>query len=407
MSKNFKKKNIYLDYASATPVSREVEKVMQGFCRVNFGNPSSVHSLGVKAKQALSSARQTCAQILNSRIEEIFFTAGGTESINLAILGAVRNFKKGSHIITTQIEHRSVLESFRQLEIEGYKTTYLPVNREGFISLKNLESKILPETIFLSVIYANNEIGTIQQIGEIGKLLRVVNQQRRIQKLPEIVFHTDACQAVGFCDLNVQSLGVDLLSLNASKIYGPKQVGILYKRAGINLKPIFFGGGQEKNVRSGTENMAGVVGLAKALELSVKNRKKEIHRLLILRDYFIKKVLTNIPKSFLNGPNRVNKNFNRLPNNINICFEGVEGEALAIYLDAQGIQVSTGSACATQEPEASHVLLALGLSEIDAKSCVRITLGNETTKKDLDFVLKILPDLIKSLRKLNKLLKAL
>lgn len=388
------KKIIYLDYAATTPLDLKVEKGMRPFWSENFGNPSSLYSLGVKAKLAMNEARKAISRVLNSRPEEIIFTAGGTESVNLAVLGAVRNFARGSHIITSQIEHHSVLEAFKALEKEGYKATYLPVNSEGFIDIKNLQKAIRRQTVFISIMYANNEIGSIQPIAEVGKVIRMQNAKRRMQNLPEIIFHTDACQAAGYLDLNVQKLGVDLMSINGSKIYGPKQTGILFVKKGTVLKSQIFGGGQEKNLRSGTENVPGIVGLAKALQIVEKNKIHEINRLAVLRDNFTSKILKIIPKTFLNGPSVKNKSLNRLPNNINICFQGVDGEALILYLDAYGICASTGSACSNQASDASHVLLALGLNQAQAKSSIRFSLGRETSKRDLDFTVDVLKKLV-------------
>ncbi len=413
------KKLIYLDYAAATPLHPLVKKAMERFWIDEFGNPSSLHQKGREAAGAVEAARKTIARIVSAQPREIIFTAGGTESVNLAIFGIARNhgdFKssRGSsrgnrpHIIASAIEHECVLESLRTLKSEGFDFTLLKVNRDGFVDMNEFKKTIRPQTILVSIMYANNEIGTIEPIAEIGKLIGRANIARAKNKLPRIVFHTDACQAAGFLDLNVEKLGVDLMSVNGGKIYGPKQSGFLYVRTGTAIHPLIYGGGQERGLRSGTENVPGIVGLAMALESVQKNPQAENARLLKLRDYFILKVL-QIPKTFLNGPAvrgwRLEVGGWRLPNNINICFQGMEGESLVLYLDAYGICAATGSACATQEAEASHVLLALGLTETEAKSSIRFTLGKSTNKKQLDYVVNVLKKIIPQLRKVTPLEK--
>jgi cysteine desulfurase len=393
------KKIIYLDHAATTPIDSEVRRVMTPFLFSEFGNPSSIYSLGQNAKKALNESREAVAKILNASTNEVVFTAGGTESVNLAIFGVVKNFPKGSHIITSKIEHSSVLEPFKVLEKEGYKVSYVSVSKEGLVDTKQLQSFLKKETVFISLMYANNEIGSVQPIAEVGKLVKLENLLRNKLKIPEIIFHTDACQATNFLDLNVQKLGVHLMSVNASKIYGPKQVGALFVKNGVKIKPIIFGGGQERGYRSGTENVAGVVGFAKALNLAKQRQSIEVKKITNLRDFFIKNILVNIPNTFLNGPSIKNKSLNRLPNNVNICFKGVEGEALVFYLDSYGICVSTGSACASSLGEVSHVLKSIGLSEVDAKSSVRFTLGKGTTRSELTYTLSVLKKVISMLRK--------
>ena len=395
------KKNIYLDHAAATPLDPQVQKAMTPFWHGKFGNPSALYSEGKIAKSALDEARAEIASLINARGSEIIFTAGGTESVNLAIFGVTKNFnptKKKYHLITSAIEHHCVLNSFKALEGEGYKTTFVGVDDQGFIKLDELKKSVRPETIFISVMLANNEIGTIEPVIEIGKWLKGLNIERAKKSLPQIIFHTDACQAAGFLDLNVHKLGMDLMSVNGSKIYGPKQTGFLYVKSGIQLKPIIYGGGQEKDLRSGTENVAGAVGLAKAFELVQKNRDKESKRLTTLRDGFIKDIRKVIPQALLNGPDREQLN-KRLPNSINFSFKGLEGEVLMLYLDGYGISASTSSACTTASVDPSHVLLATGRNEADAKASLRLTLGKGTTKAELSYVLKVLPEVVKTLRR--------
>jgi cysteine desulfurase len=408
-----------LDYAAATPTDPKVIKAMAPFWGKSFGNPSSLYKQGREAKAAVELARKKIADVVGARPKEIIFTAGGTESCNLAILGMARmdtDFKTDGHglphIIISAIEHHAVLNPARVLEGEGYTLTILPVDKNGFVDVKTLQKSIRPQTILVSVMYANNEIGTIEPIGEISKFLKSENQKRRAKNQSQIIFHTDACQAAGFLDLNVNRLGVDLMSVNGSKIYGPKQTGFLFVRDGINLKPIIYGGGQEKDLRSGTENVAGIVGLAKALEIVDEKKKLGNWEIGKLQEYFISKLM-NISGIKLNGPEcsvpiyrRSSKPLNvqttvRLPNNINITIKGIEGEALMLYLDGYGVSVSTGSACSTGSSEASHVLLAIGRSKKDARSAIRFSLGKHTTKDDLDYVLKILPGIVAEMRKVK------
>jgi cysteine desulfurase len=389
-------RKVYLDNSSTTRLDKKVEKAMLPFLRVNYGNPGSIHKLGVEAKNAVSEARKQIAGILNCSALEIIFTGSGTESDNLAILGLAkalktRGFSGKPHIITSAIEHKAVLEPCRELEKEGFEVTYLETDEFGMVSPNEVFKAIRPETFLVSVMYANNEIGTIELIKEIAKAVRRVNKERPEDK--KIIFHTDACQATGALNLNVQQLGVDMMTLNGSKIYGPKGVGILYKRSGIEIRPLIFGGEQENGLRSGTENVAAIVGIAKALEIADKSREKESIRLIGLRDYFIKNVLEKIPGTKLNGHPK-----DRLPNNANISFKDVDGEALVLYLDKEGIYVSTGSAC-TSDANYSYVIKAIKVPEEIAKGTVRFTLGKDTSKKDADYVLKVLLGIIEKLRK--------
>jgi cysteine desulfurase len=395
------KKIIYFDHAAATPLDNQVKAAMAPYLDQHYGNPSSLHRMGVIAKQAIEDARQTAARLINAGPEEIILTAGGTESVNLAILGLAKGRRK-CHIITSEIEHHAVLNSVKALAKEGHKVTYVGVDKNGFIKLEDLKKAIRPDTGLVSIMYANNEIGAIEPVAEIGKWLKTQNAKRKTQKLLPMVFHTDACQAAGFLDLNVDRLGVDLMSVNGSKIYGPKQAGFLYVRRGINLKPIIYGGGQERGLRSGTENVPGIVGLAKALALVQVERLLENRRLIKLRDYFIAQVFKKIPGATLNGPAISDKEMNRLPNNINLTIKGVEGEALMLYLDAYGICVSTGSACSTGHTETSHVLLAIGKTQKMAQSSVRISLGRQNTKQEADYAIRTMVKVAKVLRKANK-----
>ncbi len=397
-------KNIYLDHAATTPVDAAVLKVMQPFWSEEFGNPSSLYKQGVIARKAVELSRKKIAEIIGARPPEIIFTAGGTESCNLAIFGVARNHKpvkkNRPHIIISAIEHHAVLNPVKELEGEGYDVSVVPVDEFGAVSIPAIQKAVRPQTILVSIIYANNEIGTIQPIAEIGKSIKKINSQRFGRGLPQIYFHTDACQAAGFLDLDVLSLGVDLMTVNGSKIYGPKQSGFLFVRNGINLKPLIYGGGQEKGLRSGTENVAAIVGLAKALEMAESKKALHSKNVFNLQKYFISKLL-KIKGVELNGPKPGDQ---RLVNNINITVKGVEGEALMLYLDSYGIAVSTGSACATGLAEASHVLLALGQNESQARSAIRLTLGKATTKAEVDSVLKVINDLIIKLREVNNFL---
>jgi cysteine desulfurase len=375
-------KNIYLDHAATTPVAKEVLTEMLPYFSEKFANPGSLHYPGLEANKVVNEAREKIAQILNCNADEIIFTSGGTESVNLAIKGIALDKKKG-HIITSKIEHPAVLETCRFLEKNGFKVSYINVDNEGIINIKELENAIREDTILISVMYANNEIGTIQPIKEISK----------IAKQNKILFHTDACQAAGL-DLDVKC--VDLMTLNGGKIYGPKGIGILYKKKEVKLQPLIHGGGQEQGLKSGTENVSGIIGFAKALELIQKNKDQENELLIELRNNFIETVLKEIPKSFLNGHKT-----KRLANNANISFLDIEGESILLHLNEKGIYVSTGSACSSNKLEVSHVLDALGLKHDAAHGSIRFTFGKSTTKKDLDYVVKELKIIIDSLRKLS------
>jgi len=402
------KKIVYLDNAATTPMDLKVKKEVEKYFSKNYGNPSSLHRLGRKAKRVVDNARFKIANILNAQQKEIIFTAGGTESDNMAIFGIARAYKKfGNHIIVSKIEHHAVLNPCEALKKEGFEITYINVDKEGIIDLEEFKKSLKSETILVSVMYANNEIGTIQPIAKIAKIISdfrkkklefEINDSEFKEKIFPPFFHTDACQAAGYLDLNVKNLGVDLMTLNGSKIYGPKQIGILYKKTGIDLEPIIYGGGQEFNLRSGTENVASIAGLAKALELAEKNKKSEVKRLTILRNYLIDNLIKKIPKIVLNGDLK-----NRLPNNINISILGIEGESILLMLDDYGICASTGSACTSKSLKPSHVIVALTKSDELAHSSIRFTLGKFTKKSDVDYLLKVLPNIVKNLRSISSI----
>lgn len=394
-------KEIYLDHASTTYLDPRVAGAMRPYLESEYGNPSSLHRKGRRAKEAVENARQTIAEILNCLPEEIIFTGSGSEAINLALLGTARaNKNKGKHLIASKIEHHAVLNALGALEKEGFEVTYLDVDKYGLVKDDDVKKAIRPDTILISIMYANNEIGTIEPVEEIGKIIKEYKANSSNPKPynlnPMPFFMTDACQAAGALELNVKKLGVDMLAINGSKIYGPKGVGCLYVRKGIRPMPLVYGGGQENNLRSGTENVPGIVGLAKALEIAEKEREAENARLAKLRDYFIGRILKEIPKTVLNGHKT-----KRLPNNINISFLDIEGESALLYLDEKGICISTGSACTSTSLEPSHVITALGRPYEYAHGSLRFTLGRKTTKKDLDYVLEHLPKVVEKLRRIS------
>ncbi|MFH1889974.1 MAG: cysteine desulfurase family protein [Candidatus Kuenenbacteria bacterium] len=393
---------IYLDNAATTPVDREVAKAMEKYHSEFFGNPSSLYKPGRQAKKAVEDSRAKIAGILNCDAQEIFFTAGGTESDNLAIFGVANQFlgkARGYHCITSNIEHPAVLKSFKRLEDLGFNVTYLKADKYGLISAKDLLRALQPNTLLVSIMYANNEIGTIQPIAEISQIIRNYRHVQRVDTVSKNpaypIFHTDACQAAAYLDLNIENLGIDLLTLNGSKIYGPKQTAILFKKKNIKLQPLFYGGSQEDGLRPGTENVSGIVGFTKALELADKNKGKENKKLLKLRNYFTMELL-KIPDSILNGhPEK------RLPSNINVTFKHIEGESIMLKLDREEIYVSTGSACHSKSLEPSYVILALGQSAADAHGSMRFTMGKNTTRRDIDKTLKVLKKTVKELRKIS------
>ena len=402
-------KLIYLDHAATTPVDQRVLKAMQPYWSDKFANPSALYKDGVTAKTAIETARSEIANELNCKTSEIIFTAGGTESNNLAIFGIAKAYQKKhgkpGHIITTSIEHHSVLHVVDELKTYGWQISYAPVTKEGFVNLISLKKLVKHNTALISIMYANNEVGTIEPIAEIGKWVSGLNKARAQKNLPQVLFHTDACQAGGALSLDTKALKVDLLTLNGSKIYGPKQIAVLYIRNGVELDPIIQGGGHERNLRSGTENVPSIVGLAKAPRIAQQGLVYENKRLQLLQRYLIGRLLKKVKDVSINGPT-VSQNTritNRLPNNINVSFKGIEGESLLLYLDNYNIAISTGSACATQSTDPSHVILALGGNKKDAYSALRITMGRDTTKQSIDYFLKVLTKLEPMLRKVDKL----
>jgi cysteine desulfurase len=392
-----KKKNIYLDYAATTPVDPQVFSAMRPYFMEKFGNPMSLHSYGQESSEAIEKSRQAAAFFFGCNPEEIIFTSGATESNNLAIKGAViaaTNHRGGllPHIITTQFEHSCVLATCKKLEEQGMaEVTYLPVGNEGIVKLSDIEKAIRPNTLLISVMYVNNEIGTIQPIKEIGKLIERLNKGRE----QKILFHTDATQAINYLDCKVENLRTDLLSMSAHKIYGPKGVGCLYIRKNIRVKRIQDGGGQEFNLRSGTHNVPGIVGLGAALEIAEKERKKVSKIVEKLRDHMIARIMKEIKGVKLNG-----SRLKRSPNNANFIFKDVEGEGLLLGLNMMGIAVSTGSACSAGDLRPSHVLTAIGLPEEESHGSLRITLGKYTTKTEIDYFIKSLKEVVAKLRKI-------
>lgn len=380
---------IYFDHAATTQVKPEVLQAMLPFFTQNYGNPSSIYQFAQTSKRAVEESRETIAKILGAQPQEIFFTSGGTESDNWAIKGIAESLKdKGNHIITTKIEHHAVLNPCHYLEKHGYEVTYLDVDNNGLINPEQVEKAIKKSTILISIMYANNEIGTIMPIAEIGK----------VAKEHGIVFHTDAVQAVGQVPIDVNKHHIDLLSLSGHKFYGPKGIGVLFIRRGIKLPPLLHGGAQERGRRAGTENVPGIVGLAKAMELAYQDLEAKNISIKALRDRLIEGIHDTIPYAQLNGDHQ-----QRLPNNANFSFDFVEGESLLLLLDMEGIFASSGSACASGSLDPSHVLLALGLSHEKAHGSIRFTLGEENTMKDVEMLLTKLPAIVQKMREMSPL----
>ena len=383
---------IYLDYAATTPTHPEVVKAMFPYFTETFGNPSSIYSYGQEAKGAVEEARAKVAKLINARDEEIVFTSGGTEADNFALKGvAYANESKGNHIITSSIEHHAVIEACKFLERKGFRVTYLPVDEYGSVDPDDVRKTITDRTILISVMHANNEVGTIEPITRIGKIAREVG----------VYFHTDAVQMVGHIPINVNELGVDLLSMSAHKLYGPKGVGALYIRKGTKLTPFIHGGEQERRRRASTENVPAIVGFGRAAELAQQEMSEEMERLTHLRDQLIKGLSERIDHIRLNGHPIM-----RLPNNVNVSVDYVEGESMLLNLDLEGICVSTGSACSSSSLEPSHVLMAMGLSHEQAHGSLRFSLGKWTTEEEIERVLDILPGIIAKLRAMSPLLKS-
>lgn len=377
----------YLDYNATTPVDERVLEAMLPFLTSHFGNPSSPHSPGHKAREAVEEARERVARLLNAEPKEIIFTSGGSEANNFAIKGiALSNKEKGNHIITSQIEHPSVLNVCKQLERQGFEVTYLPVDRYGIVDLEALERAITPRTILITIMHANNEVGTIQPVEEIG----------RIAKEKGVIFHTDAVQTAGKLPLDMKRIGCDLLSLSGHKFYGPKGVGALYIRKRLKIEPLIKGGEQERDLRAGTENVPGIVGLGKASEIALEEMEAERERIKPLRDKLERELLERIPEIIVCGhPQR------RLYNTLSICVKYVEGESILLNLDEEGVYVSTGSACSSASLEPSHVLLAMGIPPEIAHGSLRFSLGKFTTEEDIDKVVEVLPPIVEKLRRIS------
>ena len=382
-------KYIYMDNAATTPVKKEVLEEMLPFFSEKYGNPSSVYSLGSASKVEVEKAREQVATALGADKKEIFFTAGGSESDNWAIKGVAYNRrKKGNHIITTKIEHHAVLHTCQYLEKQGFEVTYLDVDSDGLIDLNDLRNSIKETTILITIMFANNEIGTIQPIKEIGQIAKEHN----------VLFHTDAVQAIGSIKIDVDELNIDLLSLSAHKFFGPKGIGALYIRKGIRIDNLISGGGQERGKRAGTENLASIIGLGKAIELAYENLEEHNKKLIGLRDRFIDKIENNIKYVRVNGHRT-----NRLPGNVNVSFEFIEGESLLLLLDMNGIAASSGSACTSGALDPSHVLLAIGLSHEIAHGSLRLSLSEFNTEEQVDFVVEKLIEIVDRLREMSPL----
>ncbi len=380
---------IYMDHAATTYTKKEVLEEMLPFFSEHFGNPSSIHKFGRDVRKYVDTAREKVAKALGALPEEIYFTAGGSEADNWAVKGtAYANKSKGNHIITTQIEHHALLHTCEYLEKEGFEVTYLPVDEYGLVSVEDVKNAITDKTILISIMYANNEIGTIEPIAEIGKLARERG----------IYFHTDAVQAVGSVKIDVKEQNIDMLSLSAHKFYGPKGIGVLYVRKGVKLLSFIHGGAQERGRRAGTENTPGIIGLAKAIELATENLEEHSSRITALRDKLIKGIMEKVPYTRLNG-----HPVKRLPGNVSFCFQYIEGESLLLNLDMKGIAGSSGSACTSGSLDPSHVLLAIGLPHEIAHGSLRLSLGDVNTEEDVDYVLEVLPEIVDRLRQMSPL----
>jgi cysteine desulfurase len=392
--KSKKYRNVYMDNAATTPVDDEVISAMLPFFKKRFGNASSLHSFGRDAHNAMSAAREKVAQLIGADADEIIFTAGGTEADNIAIKGIAYKYKKirkqrrGPHIITSKIEHPAVLETCKFLEKEGFAVKYTNVDKYGIVDVSDIENSISNGTFLITIMHANNEIGTIEPIAEIGRIAQERN----------IIFHTDAVQSVAKIPVDVRQMDINLLSISAHKFYGPKGVGALYIQEGTKLETFVHGGGHEKGLRSSTENLPGIIGLGKAAELAKKRMKKDMKYLTNLRDKLIKNILSSIEEAYLNGhPTQ------RLPNNAHFRFTGIEGESLIMMLDEKGIAASTGSACSSKKLEPSHVLMAIGLNEVEAHGSLRLTLGRKNTLNDVKYVCENLAVVIEKLRQYSPL----
>lgn len=384
-------RQVYLDYSATTPVKKQVLDEMIPYFSEKFGNPSSLYEVGASIKADINIARERVAQLINSQPGEIYFTSCGTEADNWAVISTARKLKnKGNHIITSKIEHHAILHSCDFLEKDGFEITYLDVDENGLVKLDQLEKAIKKETILISIMFANNEIGTIQPIEKIGEIAKKNN----------ILFHTDAVQAIGNVEIDVKKLGIDMLSMSAHKIYGPKGVGALYIRKGLILPNFMNGGAQENKRRAGTENTAGVIGFGKAAQLAKENLENHINTLTQLRNYFIEETVSKIPNVYLNGHRE-----KRLPGNANLTFEYIEGEAMLLYLDMHGIAISTGSACSSASLVPSHVLDAIGIPVEKIHGSLRFTVGDFTTKEDIDYTVGVLVSVVEKLRAMSPVSK--
>jgi len=382
-------KNVYMDYSATTYVRPEVLEEMLPYFTEKFGNPSSFYGISRETKRAIDKAREQVANALNCVPAEVYFTGGGSEADNWAIKGiAAAHKNKGNHIITTKVEHHAVLHTCAYLEKNGFEVTYLDVDDKGFIRLEDLRNAITDKTILVTIMFANNEIGTIQPIKEIGDIC----------KEKKVLFHTDAVQAVGNVPVDVKEMNIDMLSLAGHKIYGPKGIGVLYIKKGIKIDNLIHGGAQEKNRRAGTENIAAIVGLGKAIELATNNLEEHMERLTVLREKLTDGLL-KIPYTKLNGP----RGDKRLPGNVNVCFRFIEGESILLSLDFQGVCASSGSACTSGSLDPSHVLLAIGLPHEIAHGSLRLSMGEGSTEEDVDYVLEVVPPIIERLRNMSPL----
>ena len=380
-------RNVYLDYSATTPVKDQVLQEMIPYFTEKFGNPSSLYDKGLESKDAVTHAREQVAELINAKPSEIFFTAGGTEADNWAVFGTAEKLKaKGNHIITTKVEHHAMLHSCAALEKDGFEVTYLDIDKDGFVDLKQLEDSITDKTILISIMLVNNEIGTIQPIKEAAA----------IAKKHKVLFHTDAVQGLGNVPIDVRDMGVDMMSLSSHKIYGPKRVGALYIRKGVSIANYMYGGAQENRKRAGTENLPGIVGFGKAAELAKANFDNHVKHCSQLRDYLKDRIINEIPDTFVNGTME-----HRHPGNLNVTFEYIEGEAILLLLNQFGISVSTGSACSSASLEPSHVLSALGVPVEMIHGTVRFTVGDFTTKEDIDYVVDNLKTVVAKLREIS------
>ena len=380
-------RRIYLDHAATTPVRPEVIEAMNKVHTEVWGNPSSIHQFGRPARKLLEESREKVAAAIGADAREIVFTGSGTEADNIAILGGARaNKKKGTHLITTVVEHHAVLDAFKSLEKEGFEVTYLTVDADGRVSVEDFKNALRDDTSLVSVMMANNEVGTIMPVEEIGAICR----ERKI------LFHVDAVQAIGKIPVDVKAINCDFLALSGHKLYGPKGIGVMYMRRGVRTQPLYYGGGQERKLRPGTENVANIVGLATAIELAVQEMPEESARLAKLRDKLIDGVLSTIPETRLNGPRE-----GRLPHNVNVSIEYVEGEALLLTCDMKGMAASSGSACTSGSLDPSHVLMAMGLTHTTAHGSLRLSLGKSTTEEDIDYIIRELKPIAERLRAMS------